>query len=138
MAFAAFKSIVFELRAILLACSLLAAVLLNTRPSPAQAEINPDHYDTPNTEAVFEANARPDRGAPDSQGTFTPPLDVNCAGLVLPAGFDSLSVPSAARSEEVTLTRVGSAVRSARKWGSDRMPPDPGRWCLNAAAGAAP
>ena len=75
----------------------LLGILMMFRPSScqAQAEIDPDHYDsvdavTPNTPSTEKL--RPNRGADSFRGRFVLPSDVSYAGLILKRGSYSISI----------------------------------------------
>jgi hypothetical protein len=89
---------------------LLLLLFVLEPPCHAQAEINPDHYETPNTEPISRAasSATSDRNTGDFRGTFTVPFDVRCAGMILPSGSYSLSVRSVAKSDEINLMPRGN------------------------------
>ncbi len=55
-------------------CSVLVLMLLKSVPCQAQAEIDPDHFDTPNVEPPFPASLATADQAPGSfQGSVTLP-----------------------------------------------------------------
>jgi len=87
-------------RMFLTACAVLVAALLKSPSCMAQAEIAPDHFDSPSEEPAF----------PNSkvQGKFTLLHQVNCAGLTLPAGAYSLSITSLDGETLVTLAPSGT------------------------------
>lgn len=81
-------------------CVVLVAALLKSPPCMAQAEIAPDHFDSPSTEPVSAVGS--------VQGKFTLLHQVNCAGMTLPAGAYSLSIRSLDGGTLVTLTPKGT------------------------------
>jgi hypothetical protein len=85
----------------------------------AQAEINPDHFDSPAGVAT---------AAPSFYGSFNLPFSVRCAGVNLPPGPYSLSVQrlgkrdvitlaSLSKTRPVRLQAIGTGRTSA--WGDD-------------------
>ena len=88
--------------------AVLVAGLLKSPPCMAQAEIAPDHFDSPSTEPASVLGSVP--------GTFTLLHQVNCAGLTLPAGAYSLSIRSLDGATLVTLTpartMAGAAIQA--------------------------
>jgi hypothetical protein len=87
-------------RMLLMVCAVLVAALLKAPPCMAQAEIAPDHFDSPGTEPVSAAGS--------VQGKFTLLHQVNCAGMTLPAGDYSLSIRALDGGTLVTLTPSGT------------------------------
>ncbi len=92
-----------------------ALVLALSRPvrSWAQAEIDPDHFDTPSVERAPAAakTATPRHAAANSQGTFKLLNKVNYRGMSLTPGVYSISVRPSGKWELVTVTGQESAVR---------------------------
>ena len=91
---------------------LLLLFVLEPVQCHAQAEINPDHYEITDGEPISQTgnSATAARNVGEFRGTFTLPFDVRCAGLTLPRGPYSLSIGSAAKSDEVTLVPKGNAI----------------------------
>ena len=87
-------------RMFLSVCAVLVAALLKSPACMAQAEIAPDHFDSPNEEPAFSMGS--------VQGKFTLLHQVNCAGMTLPAGAYSLSIRSLDGETLVTLTPNGT------------------------------
>ena len=87
-------------RMFLAAGAMLVAALLKSPLCMAQAEIDPDHFDSPSTEPMSAVGS--------VQGKFTLLHRVNCAGLTLPSGAYSLSVQSLDGLTLVTLTPEGT------------------------------
>ncbi len=91
-------------------CSVLVLMFLKSVPAQAQAEIDPDHFTTPNVKPASRADMATANQAPGSfQGSFTLPHEVKCAGLTLAPGAYSLSIRSLGGSEWVTLIPKGTA-----------------------------
>ena len=80
----------------------------------AQAEIDPDHYESINTEsfAFARAGTTPNRNADSSQGEFALPFDVAYRGQMLRRGDYSLSFQSLQNANIVTLTRDENAAKA--------------------------
>jgi len=93
----------------------LLGVLTMLKPTPcrAQAEIDPDHYDTVKNEPVPQGKPTiaVSQKAGNFRGTFTLSFDVDYAGLTLPPGSYSLSVRSLGKESVVTLIPEGNRVR---------------------------
>lgn len=87
-------------RMFLTACAVLVAALLKSPPCMAQAEVNPDHFDSPNEEPALAVGS--------VQGKFTLAHQINCGGLTLPPGAYSLSIRSLDGGTLVTLTPEGT------------------------------
>jgi hypothetical protein len=93
----------------------ILAILMPTT-CRAQAEIDPDHYDTPidDTKArvvVKPSSANTKRSRENFRGKFFLPFDVAYAGIILPRGSYSVRGPSLSGSNSVTFIPDGSAVR---------------------------
>ena len=82
----------------------------------AQAEIDPDHYETPNADALrahirktvpSRANVRGD----SFRGRFVLPCDIRYAGVILERGFYSISIHSPGQQNLVTFIPKGSGVK---------------------------
>jgi hypothetical protein len=110
MTTAVYKRNLIEAGVFLAAGLLLLLFVLEPVQCHAQAEINPDHYDTPNSEPLSPAgsSAAAGRSTGDFRGTFTVPFDIRCAGLILLSGSYSISVRSVAKSDEITLVPPGT------------------------------
>jgi hypothetical protein len=98
----------------------LLGVLVTFMPTPcrAQAEIDPDHYDTPSvgaatTNSPSAAKQRPSLIGKDFRGRFALPVDVNYGGVVLARGSYSISIHSRGKQNLVTFTsdRTGLKVQ---------------------------
>jgi hypothetical protein len=96
----------------------LLGVLVTFIPTPcrAQAEIDPDHYDTPSvgaatTNSPSAAKQRPSLIGKDFRGRFTLPVDVNYGGVVLDRGSYSILIHSLAKQNLVTLTSDRTGVK---------------------------
>ncbi len=91
-------------------CSVLVLMLLRSVPAQAQAEIDPDHFETPNVKPASRATMAAANQAPGSfLGSVTLPHEVNCAGRTLAPGAYSLSIHSPGGSQWVTLIPNGTA-----------------------------
>jgi hypothetical protein len=78
----------------------------------AQAEIDPDHYDTVDNHpasSVKHPLPRPKEKSRNFVGKFTLPFNVDCAGLILPAGSYHLSIHPVGNRYLVKLGPEGDA-----------------------------
>ena len=82
----------------------------------AQAEIDPDHYETPNADALrahilktvpARANVRGD----SFRGRFVLPCDIRYGGVILKRGFYAISINSLGKQNLVTFIPKGSGVK---------------------------
>lgn len=85
-------------------------------PSSAQAEIDPDHYDTPSvvastTNASNTAKPRLNHSAKSFRGRFSLPVDVSYPGVVLKRGSYSISIHSLGKQNLVTFTSYRTGVK---------------------------
>lgn len=72
----------------------------------AQAEVDPDHFDSPsNVSSVAKRNPS------QAHGSFFLPFDVRCAGVKLTPGHYSLSVQQSGRRDVVRLVRIVNGIR---------------------------
>jgi hypothetical protein len=78
----------------------------------AQAEINPDHFESVGTAAALEHKASSNANPSRAYGSFFLPYDVSCAGATLTRGYYSLSVRQSGRQDVVRLTPVANGVRA--------------------------
>ncbi len=92
---------------------LLGLFGLGNSPVYAQSEIDPDHFDSPNTEPFTQTKT------PASQvqsilykGNFSLPYTVHCSGKKLPPGSYSISLSSNGAAAEFTLMRNGQIVEA--------------------------
>lgn len=93
----------------LFACFIGLAVFItlgNSR-AQAQAEIDPDHYETADTESLPQSKmVVPDQvGKMRCEGNFLLPSSVKCNGTSLPPGRYLISVNSEGRTVRITLNR---------------------------------
>jgi hypothetical protein len=81
----------------------------------AQSEIDPDHFDSPNTEPFPQpkAPANTQIGAIRYDGEFTLPHEVRCNGKNLPAGKYSVSLRSNGKVGQATLDQKGHTTEIA-------------------------
>jgi len=90
---------------------ILALIVLNAFPCLAQADIDQDHYEAANLEAISQAQQsvteNPNLGG--LRGDFTLPFNVRCAGITLLPGSYSLSISSLDKWSVVTLIPKGNA-----------------------------
>jgi len=85
-------------------------------PSWAQAEIDPDHYDTPSvvvstTNTPTTAKPKVNHSAKSFRGRFSLPVDVSYPGVVLEPGSYSISIHFLGKQNLVTFTSDRTGVR---------------------------
>lgn len=81
----------------------------------AQSEIDPDHFDSPNTEPLSQpkATAGTQIGGMRYDGKFTPPYEVECHGRNLRRGKYAFSLLSDGKVSQATLSHKGSTIKIA-------------------------
>jgi hypothetical protein len=90
-------------------------VALGNSPAYAQSEIDPDHFDSPNTEPFHQPKGPPSQvQATLYRGNFSLPYTVHCSGKKLPPGNYSISLSSNGAATEFTLMRNGQIVDAGR------------------------
>jgi len=77
----------------------------------AQAEVDPDHFDSPNTAATVAKSATSNRNSSQAYGNFFLPFEVSCAGVKLAPGYYSLSIRQLGSRDVVRLTRIVNGTR---------------------------
>jgi len=87
---------------------LLGSVMLGPSPADAQAEIDPDHFDSPNTQPIPQL-VRLLR----YDGTFSLPYSVLCNGKELPPGKYSISLRFDSEVGRATLNQKNRAIEIA-------------------------
>jgi len=93
---------------------LVASAILGASCAQAQSEIDPDHFDSPNTEPIppkAPANTRIDTIR--YEGQFTLPHEVRCNGISLRPGKYSVSLRSNGKAGQATLNHKGHATEIA-------------------------
>ena len=94
---------------------LLGLVGVGNSPAYAQSEIDPDHFDSPNTEPFPQAKTPASRVQSILyKGNFWLPYMVHCSGKKLPPGNYSISLSSNGVGAEFTLMRNGQIVEAGR------------------------
>ena len=92
----------------------------------AQSEIDPDHFDSPNTEPFSQSKVKvgvgPGMDKVRFSGKFKLPYSVRCAGKTLPPGSYSLSISSDGKIGRATLNQKSQTLEIV---GTVRLPPDP-------------
>jgi len=78
----------------------------------AQAEINPDHFDSPSNAATAASKATSNRNSSQASGSVFVPFEVQCAGVTLTPGYYSVSIRQLGRRDVVRLTPMANGVRS--------------------------
>jgi hypothetical protein len=77
----------------------------------AQAEINPDHFDTPNIVSTAGSNAAANRSVSSFHGSLVLPFAVRCAGVNLLPGSYSMSLRRLGERDVIPLTSKKNSVR---------------------------
>lgn len=79
----------------------------------AQAEVNPDQFESPNTESFVKAKtaAATEAASVSLEGKFSLPYSVQCNGKSLSPGEYLLSLRSDGRTAQITLNREGQAMK---------------------------
>ncbi|HKV60740.1 MAG TPA: hypothetical protein VJO16_02415 [Candidatus Acidoferrum sp.] len=99
---------------------------LATPRARAQSEIDPDHFDAPNTEPFSRSKVKVGVGAAMDKvrfsGKFKLPYSLRCAGKTLPPGNYSLSISSDGKTGRVRLNQKSQTLEIV---GAVRLPPDP-------------
>lgn len=90
-------------------CSALVLTLLNSRSCWAQAEIDPDHLDSPELASTAERLAAANQMAGTFEGRFVLAREINCAGTTLTPGTYSLVVRPQGSWSVLTFTPNGTA-----------------------------
>lgn len=92
---------------------LSGGIALGGPPARAQSEIDPDHFESPNTEGLDRAktDAGSEVEAIRYDGKFRLPYAVECNGKSFPAGRYSVSLRSTGKVVRATLSRDGQGVR---------------------------
>jgi hypothetical protein len=78
----------------------------------AQAEINPDHFDSPSNISTVAKKATSNPKPSQAYASFVLPFDVSCAGVELTPGNYSLSIRQLGKRDVVRLMRTGNGVRA--------------------------
>ena len=92
---------------------LLGWVALGNSCAYAQSEIDPDHFDSPNTEPFPQPKGPAGLARPIVyEGNFSLPHTVQCSGKKLPPGKYSISLSSTGAAAEFTLMRNGHIVEA--------------------------
>lgn len=77
----------------------------------AQAEVDPDHFDSPSNVSTVAKRATSNRNPSQAHGSFFLPFVVRCAGVKLTPGHYSLSVQQSGRRDVVRLVRIVNGIR---------------------------
>ena len=78
----------------------------------AQSEIDPDHFDSPNTEPFLQSKTKVS-GKVRFSGKVNLPYAVECAGKTLPQGNYSLSISSDGKTGRATLNQKSHTIEIA-------------------------
>ena len=79
----------------------------------AQSEIDPDHFDSPNTEPILQLTVNTQNGVIRYDGEFTLAHEVRCNGISLRPGKYSVSLRSNGKVGQVTLKQKGHTTKIA-------------------------
>jgi hypothetical protein len=102
-------------RAIALFIGLLGSIMVGPSCAYAQSEIDPDHFDSPNTEPIPQPRTVDSKvRATRYNGTFSLPYSVLCNGKKLAPGKYSISLRSDGNAGQATLNQKGHAIEIAR------------------------
>ena len=93
---------------------LVGSGVLGTSSARAQSEIDPDHFDSPNTEPFPRPMANTQIGAIRYDGEFTLPHKVHCNGVSLRPGKYSVSLHSNGKVGQATLNQKGHTTEIAQ------------------------
>jgi hypothetical protein len=91
---------------------LAGLVVLGCPRAYAQSEVDPDHFDAPNTEPLDQpkTNVHSNTARFHYEGNFTLPYRLQCNDKSLPSGNYSVSFSSDGRTAQLTLNRKGQTV----------------------------
>lgn len=78
----------------------------------AQAEVDPDHFDSPSNVSTVAKRATSNRSPSQAHGSFFLPFDVACAGVKLTPGQYSVSIQQSGKRDVVRLVRTVNGVRA--------------------------
>lgn len=92
------------------AVHILFVISLTPALCRAQAEIDPDHFDSVKVSTVAK-KATANRNPSQAYGSFFLPFEVRCASVKLTPGHYSLSVQQSGRRDVVRLVRIVNGVR---------------------------
>lgn len=90
--------------------SILFVISVTPALCRAQAEVDPDHFDSPNTVATVAKSATSNRNVSQNSGSFFLPFEVACAGAKLKPGHYSVSIQQSGKRDRVTLTRIVNGI----------------------------
>jgi hypothetical protein len=90
--------------------SMLFVIAVTPSVCRAQAEISPDHFDSPSGGATVAKSATSNQ-KPQTYDSFFLPFEVNCAGTMLKPGRYSLSIQQSGKRDVVRFTRIINGVR---------------------------
>jgi hypothetical protein len=110
---------------VMLLVVLTGCAALRTPGSYAQSDVNPDQFDSPNTEPIPQPKPRErgaEAGAVRFDGQVTLPYSLTCAGKRLLPGRYTISVRSEGKTGRATLNQKGQATEIL---GVVRRPADP-------------
>jgi hypothetical protein len=102
--------------AIRIFASVAVLLVVGNSSTRAQSEVDPDHFDSPNTENFSQPKAKESVAVMTEErfrGAFTLPYNLECAGKRLLAGHYSLSLRSDGRVSRVTLNQKNQSLEIA-------------------------
>jgi len=96
-----------------ISAALALLVVLGGPGAHAQAEIDPDHFDSPNTEAIPQPKTVDSKTTPARyERTFSLPYSVLCNGKKLGPGTYSISIRSDGKVGQATLNQKGRTIET--------------------------
>ena len=101
------KSRIFQL-----AVPVLLVIAFTPALCRAQAEIDPDHFDSPSEVATVVKRATSVPNPSQAYASFFLPYDVTCAGVKLTPGYYGLSIRQLGKQDVIRLTRVVTGARA--------------------------
>jgi hypothetical protein len=107
--------------------ALIAFAIVGVPRAYAQAEISPDHFESPNVEPFKKAktNTASEAASVRLERKFNLPYSVRCNGKSLPPGKYRLSLSSDGKIAQLILNRAGQAMKFeglTQKQATDRRP----------------
>lgn len=78
----------------------------------AQAEVDPDHFDSPSNVSTVAKRATSNRNPSQAHGGFFLPFDVACVGVKLTPGQYSVSIQQSGKRDVVRFVRIVNGVRA--------------------------
>lgn len=108
------QNLKYGARAIAVFVGLLGSVTLGPSRAYSQSEIDPDHFNSPNTKPIPQPRTADSKfAATRYDGAFSLPYQVQCNGKRLPPGKYSVSVRFNGKVWQATLNQKGHAIEIA-------------------------